>query len=51
MDLSYQTALSGKQDADIAQAATRLTESQTQQQAALRSRAMVPRTSLFNFLG
>jgi len=51
MDLSYQTALGGKQDADMAQAATQLTESQTQEQAALQSRAMVPRTSLFNYLG
>lgn len=51
MDLTYQTALSGKQDADMAQAATQLTESQTQEQAALQSRSMVPRTSLFNYLG
>ena len=51
MDLTYQTALSGKTDADMAQAATQLTESQTQEQAALQSRSMVPRTSLFNYLG
>jgi len=51
MNLSYQTALSGKQDADMAQASTQPTESQTQEQAALQARGMVPRTSLFNFLG
>ena len=51
MDLTYQTALGGKTDADMAQAATQLTESQTQEQAALQSRSMVPRTSLFNYLG
>lgn len=51
MSLNYQTALSGKQDADMAAAATELTQSQTQEQAALQSRAMLPRNSLFNFLG
>jgi len=51
MDLTYQTALSGKQDADLAEAATELTQSQTQEQAALQARAMMPRNSLFNFLG
>ncbi len=51
MDLTYQTALSGDQDADMAQAATQLTESQTQEQAALQAESMTPRTSLFNFLG
>ncbi len=51
MDLTYQTALSNAQDADMAQAATELTQSQTQEQAALQSQGMMPRNSLFNFLG
>jgi len=51
MGLSYQTALSGMQDADLAEAATQLTQGQTREQAALQARAMVPRTSLFNYLG
>lgn len=51
MNLTYQTALGNDQDADIAQAATQLTESQTQEQAALQAEGMLPRNSLFNFLG
>jgi flagellar hook-associated protein 3 FlgL len=51
MNLTYQTALGSDQDADMAQAATQLTESQTQEQAALQAQSMEPRTSLFNFLG
>ena len=51
MNLTYQTALSNDQDADMAQAATQLTESQTQEQAALQAEGMLPRNSLFNFLG
>jgi flagellar hook-associated protein 3 FlgL len=50
-DLTYQTALSSDQDADMAQAATELTQAQTQEQAALQAESMLPRTSLFNFLG
>jgi len=46
-----QTQLSGIQDADEAEAITELTQAQTQQQAALVSRAQIPRTSLFDFLG
>jgi len=46
-----QTQLSGIEDADAAAAATEMTQSQTQLQAALESRAQMPNTSLFNFLG
>ncbi|MGD0437119.1 MAG: flagellin [Bryobacteraceae bacterium] len=46
-----QTQLSGIQDANAAEAATNLTEAQTQYQAALQSRAQIPNTSLFNYLG
>jgi flagellar hook-associated protein 3 FlgL len=46
-----QTQLSGIEDADAAGAATELTQAQTQLQAALESRAQMPNTSLFNFLG
>jgi flagellar hook-associated protein 3 FlgL len=43
--------LSGIQDADEAKSITDLTQAQTQLQAALVSRAKLPRTSLFDFLG
>ncbi len=46
-----QTQLSGIEDANAAQAATELTQAQTQFQAALESRAQIPNTSLFNYLG
>jgi len=45
-----QTQLSGLQDADEAQAITELTQAQTQLQAALVSRAQLPRSSLFDYL-
>jgi flagellin-like hook-associated protein FlgL len=48
--LDYQTALSSKQDADMTQAITELTQSQIQQQASMQARAQMPRTSLFDFL-
>jgi flagellar hook-associated protein 3 FlgL len=48
--LDYQTVLSSKQDADIAQAITELNQSQIQQQASLQARAQVPKTSLFDYL-
>jgi flagellar hook-associated protein 3 FlgL len=51
---TYQTQLqeqlSGIQDADETQAITEMTQAQTQLQAALVSRAQLPRTSLFDFL-
>ena len=45
-----QSELSGIQDADETQSITDLTQAQTQLQAALVSRAQMPRTSLFDFL-
>ena len=45
-----QTQISGIQDADAARAITELTQAQTQLQAAMVSRAQLPRTSLFDFL-
>ena len=45
-----QTQLSGIEDADETQDITELTQAQTQLQAALVSRAQLPRTSLFDFL-
>jgi flagellar hook-associated protein 3 FlgL len=45
-----QTQLSGIQDADETQAITDLTQAQTQLQAALESRAQIPRHTLFDFL-
>ena len=45
-----QTQLSGIQDADEAAAITQLTEGQTAQQAALVSRAQLPKTSLFSYI-
>jgi|CZKS01.1.fsa_nt_gi flagellar hook-associated protein 3 FlgL len=44
------TQLSGMQDADEAAAITQLTEGQTAQQAALVSRAQLPKTSLFDYI-
>ncbi len=49
-ETQLQTQLSGIQDADEAQAITELTQAQTQQQAALVSRAQLPKTSLFDYL-
>lgn len=49
-ETQLQTQLSGIQDADETQAITQLTQTQTQLQAALESRAQIPRTSLFDFL-
>ena len=50
-EIQLQTQLSGIQDADLAQAITELQQAQTQQSAALASRAHLPRTSLFDYLG
>jgi flagellar hook-associated protein 3 FlgL len=46
-----QSQLSSVQDADEAQAITEMVQAQTQLQAALQSRAQLPRTTLFDFLG
>ena len=45
-----QTQISGLQDADETQSILELTQAQTQQQAALVSRAQLPRTTLFDYL-
>jgi flagellar hook-associated protein 3 FlgL len=50
-ETQLQTQLSGIEDADLSQSITELQQAQTQQQAALASRAKMPRTSLFDFLG
>jgi flagellar hook-associated protein 3 FlgL len=49
-ETQLQTSLSGIQDADLTQAVTELNQAQLQQQAALQSRARIPRTTLFDFL-
>jgi len=48
--LDYQTALSGKQDADMTTAITELNQTQIQEQATLQARAQTPKTSLFDYL-
>lgn len=50
-DTQLQTEISGIQDADIASAATQLTESQTQLQASFEMEAEMPHKSLFDYLG
>ena len=49
-ETNLQSQISGIQDADEAAAITQLTEGQTAQQAALVSRAQLPKTSLFDYL-
>jgi flagellar hook-associated protein 3 FlgL len=51
LQTQLQTQLSNLEDADSAGAIEQLTQAQTQDQAALQSEALLPRTSLFNFLG
>jgi flagellin-like hook-associated protein FlgL len=46
-----QTQISGMQDADETQAIVKLTQAQTDQQAALQSFQEIPRTTLFDYLG
>jgi flagellar hook-associated protein 3 FlgL len=46
-----QTQLGNLEDADSAGAIEQLTQAQTQEQAALQSEALLPRTTLFNFMG
>ena len=50
-ETQLQSQLSGIQDADLAAAITEMQQAQTEQTAALTSRAQLPRTSLFNYLG
>jgi len=51
LELCERTALSNLQDADIATAAVELDQARTHLEAALQARAMMPRSSLFDFLG
>ena len=46
-----QSQIGNLQDADMSQSITEMTQAQTQYQAALTSRAQMPRTTLFDFLG
>jgi len=48
--LQLQNQISGLEDTDVSSAILELTQTQTQEQAALTSRAQMPRTTLFNFL-
>jgi flagellar hook-associated protein 3 FlgL len=50
-DTQLQTAISNIQDADVAQAATQLTQENTALQAAFQAEGKMPTTSLFNYLG
>ena len=50
LQLQLQTQISGLQDADLTQSILNLTQSQTQQAAALQSEAKLPRSTLFDFL-
>jgi flagellar hook-associated protein 3 FlgL len=49
LETQFKTQIGNLQDADLTQAILDLTQSQTQQQAALQSRAMLPRTTLFDY--
>ena len=51
LQTQLQTQISNLESADMTAAIEELTQSQTQQQAALQSKASIPRTTLFNFLG
>lgn len=51
LQTQLQTQVGNLEDADSAAAIEQLTQAQTQDQAALQSEALLPRTTLFNFLG
>ena len=51
LQLQLKTQISGLEDADATEAILELNQSQVQQQAALNSRAQIPRKTLFDFLG
>ncbi len=51
LQTQLQTQLSNLEDADSASAIEQLTQAQTQEEAALQSQALIPQTTLFNFLG
>ena len=50
-ETQLKTQLSGIEDADLTEAITEMQQSVTQQTAALSSRAKLPKTSLFDYLG
>ena len=50
LETQLQTQISGLQDTDMTAAITQLTQEQTQEQAALQSEALIPRTTLFDYL-
>jgi flagellin-like hook-associated protein FlgL len=49
--VQLRTQLGNLEDADLTEAVLELTQGQTQQQASLQSRAQIPRSTLFDFLG
>jgi len=51
LQTQLQTQISTLEDADSATAIEQLTQAQTQQEAALQSQALIPRDTLFNYLG
>ena len=51
LELRGRTALGNLQDADIAAAALELSQARTHQEAALGSRALLPTSTLFDYLG
>ncbi len=51
LELQLKTQIGNLEDADATEAILQLNQGQTQQQAALTSRAQLPRTTLFDFLG
>jgi flagellar hook-associated protein 3 FlgL len=51
LQVQLQTRLSNLRDADVTQSILEMTQAQTQQQAALESRAKLPRSTLFDYLG
>jgi flagellin-like hook-associated protein FlgL len=50
-ETQLKTQLSGIEDADLTEAITEMQQAVTQQTAALSSRAKLPKTSLFDYLG
>lgn len=50
LELQLQTRIAGLEEADLSAAVLDLSQSQTQQQAALAARAQIPRSTLFDFL-
>jgi flagellar hook-associated protein 3 FlgL len=50
MALNFQTALSGKQDADLTQSILEINQTRIQEQAAFTARAQTRKTSLFDFM-